>query len=444
MSLTLPTFTSIKTKILNSSLGIDDGFTFCQEDYPRDWYQEEFLPYADEYLSLSPCNRETILSWMESYISPALQKLGDQMLLLAHYYMGGEIAGLTNHFGGEIGDSYQLALRAFQSPEKPFIVEAAVHFMGETISILAHPHQKVYITNPKAGCSMEAMAKFDLVKSFISEMNDFFGFENVIPICYVNTSGRVKALTGYQNGLACTSSNAKKVLSFALKTGKRVLFIPDRHLGENTAIDIGLHPEEIFLWTGESSKLTDRLAKSRVILFPAFCGVHTYFTAEMVDYWHDEGYNIIVHPESRHEVVKRANAFGSTSFIWDYVINDRAGRGFYAVGTEGHMIKNLADAAERLGIKVVNLGSANLSNGGLLSMGCGCATMSRNDPPHLVGLLDLLSKGTPPAANLILPGDIISETGTLRERLDEEGISWVRKYAKIALDNMINVTESKA
>ncbi len=142
-----------------SSLTMPVDMQLCQMDYPLDYYQEDFVPYAEEYLALPDRNIGTILKWMTPYIQKARDHFGEKLLLLAHYYMGGEIVQIIEHFGGQIGDSYQLALMAARQPEKSVIVESAVHFMAESISLLANENQHVYITNPKSGCTMEMMAK---------------------------------------------------------------------------------------------------------------------------------------------------------------------------------------------------------------------------------------------------------------------------------------------
>ena len=131
----------------------------CQTDYPLDWYQPAFVRYAEEYQALPDRTLATIIPWMAQYIKPAQAYFGDSLLLLAHYYMGGEIVKMVQYFGGEVGDSYQLALKAVQHREKKIIIESAVHFMAESISILANKNQRVYITNPKSGCTMEMLAK---------------------------------------------------------------------------------------------------------------------------------------------------------------------------------------------------------------------------------------------------------------------------------------------
>ena len=143
---------------------ISNDMSICQSDYPIDWYQEDFIPYAQEYQALPDRKLTTVLAWMTPYLKKAQDHFGDQLLLLAHYYMGGDIVSLVEQFGGLIGDSYQLALMAANHPEKSVIIESAVHFMAESISILANKNQQVYITNPKSGCTMEMLAKDFMVE----------------------------------------------------------------------------------------------------------------------------------------------------------------------------------------------------------------------------------------------------------------------------------------
>ena len=262
----------------------------------------------------------------------AQEHFGDKMLLLAHYYMGGDIVRLIEEFGGKIGDSYQLALMAANHPEKEVIIESAVHFMAESISILANPKQQVYITNPKSGCTMEMLAKDYMVEPAFLDLNERYGSENIIPVCYMNTSGRVKAMTGAQGGAVCTSSNVQKIFKWALSQNKKVLFIPDQHMGENVAHWLGI--KNLAYWPGgtagaqysleaQDQKTLDQFDKSNLILFASECAVHTYYQEYMCNYWQERGYVTIVHPECRNDVVKLADHAGSTAFIWDYVVNDR-------------------------------------------------------------------------------------------------------------------------
>jgi quinolinate synthase len=423
----------------------------CQSDYPLDWYQPEFVPYAEEYQALPDRKFSTIVKWMEKYIKPAQDHFGDSLLLLAHYYMGGEIVKLIQHFGGFVGDSYELALRATLHPEKKIIVESAVHFMAESISILSHPDQRVFITNPKSGCTMEMMAKDFMAEPAFRDLNERYGAENILPICYMNTSGRIKAMCGAQGGAVCTSSNVKKIFEWAIKEKKKILFIPDRNMGENVAGWVGIPPEKIAYWPGgtqgaqyhlpdQNAETLNRFDNAQLVLFSSFCGVHDYYRPEMVSYWQARGYHVVTHPECPKATVDIADSHGSTAFIWRQVTTDAAGTKKYAIATENHMIQNLKQYCQALGIEVVNVGDAKIS--GYHGVGCGCATMSRNDPPHLVAILDLLRHGKSLNYNEIKAGDVVNEFSGLRQRLDIQGQDWVRDNAKKALENMINITES--
>lgn len=430
-------------------MSVRSDMSICQSDYPLDWYQQELIPYAQEYQSLPDRRLTTVLNWMSPYIRKAQQHFGDQLLLLAHYYMGGDIVRLIEQFGGKIGDSYQLALMAASHPEKSVIIESAVHFMAESISILAHPEQQVYITNPKSGCTMEMLAKDFMVEPAFLDLNERYGSENILPVCYMNTSGRVKAMTGAQGGAVCTSSNVNKIFQWALKQNKKILFIPDQHMGENVAYWMGI--QNLAYWPGgtagahysldqQDAKTLGQFDKADLILFASECAVHTHYRPEMCEYWHDKSYTTVVHPECRNEVIRIAQHSGSTAFIWDFISHDRAGSRRYAVGTENHMVDNLKQYCKPLGIEVVNLAEAPKSPDER-GMGCGCATMSRNDPPHLVGLLDLLRQGKAMPYNEVKAGDMVNEFTGKRNRLADSEQQWVIDNAKKALQMMINITE---
>lgn len=422
----------------------------CQDDYPLDWYQQEFQPYAEEYQALPDRDILTTLLWMQPYIEAAKNYFGDNLLLLAHYYMGGEIVKLIHSFGGTVGDSYQLALQAYQQPEKKIIVESAVHFMAESISILAHQDQAVYITNPKSGCTMEMLAKDFMVRPAFEQLNERYE-DNIVPICYMNTSGRIKAMTGAQGGAVCTSSNVKKIFQWALKQNKKILFIPDRHMGENVANWLSIPFDKIVYWPAgqgglnfsladQSQALQRQFDQAQLILFASECGVHSYYQPSMVEYWRQQGFHVLVHPECRQEVVAAADGYGSTAYLWDMVFNDRAGTGKYAVGTENHMVKNLQEACQQKDIIVKNL--SDIPHANYPKRGCGCATMARNDPPHLVAVLDLLRQDKVPAFNLVKPGDVVNEFLGTRERLDETAQAWIIQNAKKALEKMVEITQS--
>lgn len=446
-------FKSIETPILKATkFSIHQEMAICQADYPIDWYQADFIPYAKEYQALPNRKLTTICDWMEPYLQKAQQHFDDQLMLLAHYYMGGEIVKLIEHFGGEIGDSYQLALKAKNNPHKKIIVESAVHFMAESISILAHPDQRVYITNPKSGCTMELLAKDYMVEPALLALNERYGQENILPVCYMNTSGRVKAMCGAQGGAVCTSSNVKKIFEWALAQNKKILFIPDRHMGENVADWLAIDRASLAYWPGgtkstqfdleaQPQSTLEQFDKAPLVLFDSYCGVHTLYTPEMANYWHKQGFTTLAHPECTNKLIKAVNGYGSTAFLFDQVTQDRAGTKKYAVATENHMVENLKDLVKPKGIEVVNMAEAILDNQPK-RQGCGCATMSRNDPPHLVATLDLLRQGHSLQPNLVKAGDVVNETTGMRSRLSSNDQQWVINNAHKALQKMIEITES--
>lgn len=448
MSKKLFSFTEYQPK--SSSVWQKMDVNLCQSDYPLDWYPPEFIPYAEEYQALPDRKFSTIVSWMEKYINPAKTYFGDELLLLAHYYMGGEIVKLIEYFGGFIGDSYELALQSLRRPEKKIIIESAVHFMAESIAILAAPDQKVFITNPKAGCTMESLAKDFMVEPAFRDLNERYGEKNILPVCYMNTSGRIKALCGAQGGSVCTSSNVEKIFRWALKSNKKILFIPDKNMGENVARWVGIEPNQTAYWPGgtegahyhlmdQPTIVLKQFDNAKLVLFKSLCGVHDYYRPEMVSYWQDRGYHVIAHPECPPHTVAVANSYGSTAYIWETVVRDRFHTKKYAIATENHMVENLKFHGRSLGIAVVNVGDAPLE--GFAGRGCGCATMSRNDPPHLVGLLDLLRKGERLLYHEVEAGDMVNEFTGIRKRLDKKGQRWVAENAKKALNKMVEIVE---
>ena len=437
------------TAAATSGLQIVPDMPICQQDLPLDWYQAEFKPYAEEYLALPDRLPETVLPWMDGYMRPALATLGDQVILLAHYYMGGAIVKLVERYGGHVADSYQLALKAVEHPTVRHFVESAVHFMPESIAILASPDQDVWITNPKSGCTMEMMAKDHMIEPIFDELEHRYGREFLV-VAYMNTSGRVKALAGRTGGAVCTSSNAKAVVAWALEQGKKIFFVPDRHLGEVVAGWVGLGPGDLFQWHGglDGARQTiaalpaseqERLDRARMVLWGGYCGVHTVFRPAHVGYWRDRGYRVLVHPECPKPVVDVANGAGSTKYLWDAVMKAPPGSKL-AIATEGHFVRNAREQAALRGVEVVNMADIPAREYG--AMGCGCATMSRNDPPHLVGMVDLLAKGRPPDLNHVLPGDAVDEITGTRERLSPAERDTLVAEARRALERMIDITRN--
>jgi quinolinate synthase len=430
----------------SSGIVIRPDIPLCQTDLPLDWYQSEFQPYAEEYLALPDRRPETVLPWMDGYLGPALDALGPELMLLAHYYMGGEIVKLVERYGGHIADSYLLARQAVLNPDKKIFVESAVHFMAEAIALLAADDQDVYITNPRSGCTMEMMAKGFMIAPAFETLQARYG--DVMVVAYMNTSGRVKALAGSTGGAVCTSSNAGAIMRWARAQKRRIFFVPDEHLGRNVAAEVGIPEDRIeLIEAGHDGAELDidalpaarreRLDAAELVLWGGFCGVHTVFRPEHVRYWRERGYRVVVHPESPRETVALADGAGSTSYLWSHVMEAPSGSRF-AVATEGHFVRNLREQAGLRGIEVVHLADVP----GADAAGCGCATMSRNDPPHLVGLLDLLRQGKAPDINRVRSGDVVDEITGARERLDAQGQAATARDARRALERMIEITEA--
>lgn len=445
----MPSPRTLDRSIRLSGLQIRPGMPICQADLPLDRYQEEFRPYAEEYLALPDRTPESVLPWMDHYLKPALAHFGPRMMLLAHYYMGGEIVKLVERYGGRIADSYELALQAAAHREAEHVVESAVHFMAESIATLAHPHQQVWITNPRAGCTMELFAKEFHIAPFFEQLRERWG-EQLMVVAYMNTSGRVKALAGMTGGAVCTSSNARHVMAWALKQGRRVLWVPDRHLGEVACWQTGVPAERQYLWPGGTEGMLKkvsalppaelaRLDRAQVVLWGSSCGVHTVFKPAMVEYWRRQGFRVLVHPECPIEVVQAADGFGSTKFLWGAVMDAPRGSKL-AIATEGHFVRNAREQGAARGVQVVHM--ADIPDPAQPSMGCGCATMSRNDPPHLVAMVDLLFKGRAPDINRVQVGDCVDETTGFRERLPVDERGEVARHARAALQRMVEITEA--
>lgn len=433
-----------------SGIRLEPGIPICQTDLPLDWYPEELVPYAREYLALPDRHPETVLPWLDGYVRPALEHFGDSLLLLAHYYMGGEIVKLVERYGGHVADSYALALQAARHPEKKVIVESAVHFMAESIALLAHPDQAVWITNPKAGCTMEMLARDWMVLPIADQLLERYDGE-VVVVAYMNTSGRLKALAGRTGGAVCTSSNAHKVLAWARAQGKRVFFVPDRHLGRNTAVRLGMDLSRVVdladpTRSGGRLRFDDSLCvgglaaldRAELVLWGSYCGVHTVFSPAHVAWWKARGWRVLVHPESPYEVVQAADGAGSTAYLWDAVMDAPAGARI-AIGTEAHFVRNARDQARLRGVEVAHL--ADVPE--LRTAGCGCATMSRNDPPHLAGVLDLLRQGRASEQFRVLPGDQVDEATGERDRLPADERAQLAREARLALERMVEITEGR-
>lgn len=294
------------------------------------------------YFSLPNEYREAPADQLRGRIRAVRERLGDRLCILVHHYQRMEVVEFADH----IGDSYGLSKIAAGRREAEVIAFCGVHFMAESADILTPDHQRVFLPNPLAGCPMADMAEMADVLQAWEYLKPLGGAESIMPISYMNTAAGLKAFTGRNGGLICTSSNAKAALNYALGRRERAFFFPDQHLGYNTAIASGIPADQIVVWdfSRESGGLTlEQLRRARVILWKGHCHVHTNFTPEQVQEVrraHPEA-KVVVHPECPHEVVRLADANGSTSFIVDYVRKAPAGATI-AIGTEINLITRLA------------------------------------------------------------------------------------------------------
>ena len=294
------------------------------------------------YFSLPTEYRVAGVDELKERITAARLRLGKKLCILAHHYQRIEVVA----FGDHVGDSWGLSKTAAEKKEAEIIVFCGVHFMAESADILTGEHQRVYLPNPLAGCPMADMAQMADVLEAWEYLKPFGGEKTIMPISYMNTTAGLKAFTGRNGGLICTSSNAAGALKWALERRKKVFFFPDEHLGFNTGKRYGLTPDQMVLWdfSREGGGLTsEQIERAKIILWKGHCHVHTNFTADHVHEVRAKypGVKVVVHPECPASVVDLADAFGSTKFIVDYCRKAPAGS-IIAIGTEINLINRMA------------------------------------------------------------------------------------------------------
>ncbi|GHH62886.1 quinolinate synthase A [Streptosporangium violaceochromogenes] len=332
--------------------------------------------------------------------------LGDRVFVLGHHYQRDEVI----QFADVTGDSFKLAREAAARPDAEYIVFCGVHFMAESADILTGDAQKVVLPDLAAGCSMADMATFDQVEECWEALEDAGIAEVTVPVTYMNSSADIKAFCGRNGGAVCTSSNAGRALDWAFSRGEKVLFLPDQHLGRNTAVlELGLSPDDCVVYNPHrpGGGLTpERLRDAKMILWRGHCSVHGRFTAECVDDVRERipGVNVLVHPECRHEVVTKADHVGSTEYIIKKLQQAPAGSS-WAVGTELNLVKRLGQMFPDKNVTFLD------------KTVCYCSTMNRIDLPHLVWALESLAAG-----------QVVN-----RITVDEDTAHW----ARVALDRML-------
>jgi quinolinate synthase len=326
--------------------------------------------------------------------------------VLGHHYQRDEVI----QFADVTGDSFKLARDAAARPDAEFIVFCGVHFMAESADILTSDAQKVILPDLAAGCSMADMAGIAQVEAAWDTLEDIGAAGSTVPVTYMNSTAAIKGFVGRHDGVVCTSSNAKRALDWAYERGQRVLFLPDQHLGRNTAVlELGLSADECVLYDPHKpgGGLTARqLGEAKMVLWRGHCSVHGRFTKSCVDEvrMRVPGVNVLVHPECRYDVVTAADYVGSTEYIIRTIEAAPAGSS-WAVGTELNLVRRLANAHPDKEVTFLD------------RTVCYCSTMNRIDLPHLVWSLEELVAGR-------TPNQITVDPDTAR-------------YARSALDRML-------
>jgi quinolinate synthase len=332
--------------------------------------------------------------------------LGDRAIILGHHYQRDEVID----FADITGDSFKLAQAAQQQEKAEFVIFCGVHFMAESADILTSDKQQVILPDLAAGCSMADMATASQVDACWKTLSDLGIASQTIPVTYMNSSAAIKSFTGENGGTICTSSNAKAAMEWAFTQGSKILFLPDQHLGRNTAVQsLGLSLEDCVLWNPwkEMGGLTAaELANAKVILWRGHCSVHGRFSKESIVDVRSRipEVKILVHPECTHEVVINADVVGSTEFIIKTIENAPSGSA-WAIGTEFNLVSRLAKAHPDKNIVYLD------------KTLCYCSTMNRIDLPHLVWVMESL-----------VAGHVVNQI-TVDSR--------VKKFSQLALERML-------
>jgi len=377
-------------------------------------YEKERLgerqPLPERYVGLSD-------EEMDRRIAAAKAKLGRRLVILGHHYQRDEVIKFADY----TGDSYKLAGQVSRHPDAEFIVFCGVHFMAESADVLSGANQQVILPDLAAGCSMADMADPDQLELCWSDLTQMLkdsgsatlSAGDVVPVTYINSSAAIKAFVGEHGGVVCTSSNAAATLKWAWQRGDKILFLPDQHLGRNTAYKLGVPLDRMVVWDPNEiwgGLEPDAVKNARMLLWKGHCSVHARFTVRQIEMLRAQhpGIRVIVHPEVPWEVVQAADDAGSTEYIIKTVKESPAGS-TWAVGTEIHLVNRLAHevAPDRT---VVSLDQ----------FGCLCSTMFRVSPNHLLWVLEGLVDGD--VHNRIVVPDA------------------QKHWTKVALDRMLSIS----
>ena len=360
----------------------------------------------------SVCSLENYLALpdhtMDERIAAARKRLGATTILLGHHYQRDEVI----RFADFTGDSYKLSRIATETDAK-YLVFCGVHFMAESADVLGHSGQQVILPDLNAGCSMADMAEISQVEACWEALERMGLADGFIPLTYMNSTAAIKAFCGEHGGLVCTSSNARAAFEWAFARGRRILFLPDQHLGRNTGYAMGIPLDEMAVWDPwglQGGQTKEKLTASRVLLWKGHCAVHQRFLPSHVDAVRAKypGIQVIVHPECRWEVCQKADALGSTERLIALVEQAPAGQ-MFAIGTEIHLVNRMARRFAEQGKRIITLDDT----------GCLCTTMYRISPQHLAWALENLVEGRVVNRIQVRPS--------------------VKHWAKVALDRMLEV-----
>jgi quinolinate synthase len=360
--------------------------------------ERQALP--EKYLGLTDAE-------MEVRIAAARQTLGSRLVILGHHYQRDEVIKFADY----TGDSFRLARQVAKHPQADYIVFCGVHFMAESADILSAPHQQVILPDLAAGCSMADMVDPDQLQTCWEELQQM-GIPGIVPVTYINSAASIKSFVGERGGTVCTSSNAAATLKWAFERGERILFMPDQHLGRNTAYKMGVPLDQMVVWDPNEmfgGLDPEDVKRAKMILWKGHCSVHERFTAKQIEAVRKQhpGIRVIVHPEVPWDVVQASDDNGSTEYILK-TVRESAPGSVWAVGTEVHLVNRLAHevAPEKTVIS-------------LDQFGCLCSTMFRVSPNHLLWILEELVDGR--VHNRIVVSD-------------EE-----KHWNKVALDRMLSI-----
>lgn len=318
-------------------------------------------------------------------IEAARARLGGRLAILGHHYQNEAVIRHTDFQG----DSLELA-RKIEGLDAEHVVFCGVYFMAESAAALARPGQKIHIPHEDATCPMADMAPAARVEAVLNELTA--KGRKVVPLAYVNSSAEVKAVCARFGGSVCTSANAKVMLEWAFSQGDAVLFLPDRHLGDNTAnllglpqnqrLTIGIRPGQPAIAPDTAD--TDKAAQAKLLLWPGSCAIHHALKKQHIDDIRAAmpGVKVVVHPECSPAVVKAADSAGSTSHIIRYCAEAAPGATI-AVGTEVNLVLRLAHRHKDEGKTIVPVKTMR------------CTNMAKTTEERLADLLDNLDAATP-------------------------------------------------